>query len=195
LDERERGLDDRHDSVELREVTVSEREADIARITNRADRVEVELEAQREALRDAEEAVMRERQVLQRRMAEIEDRADAARQAREEAVRRVSDDPNAGSSGKKGLLRRDAPTAKAVEELHVVLREREVELEEQERRLGELSTSLQRREADLNAMARKLQLSAGSSANGSASEDADEPRPSKREDVDPTQKRLQFWSR
>jgi hypothetical protein len=44
-------------------------------------------------------------------------------------------------------------------------------------------------------MARKLQLSAGSSANGSASEDADEPRPSKREDVDPTQKRLQFWSR
>ena len=102
--------------------------------------MEAELEAQREALRDAEEAVMRERQVLQRRMAEIEDRADAARQAREEAVRRVSDDPNAGSSGKKGLLRRDAPTAKAVEELHVVLREREVELEEQERRLGELST-------------------------------------------------------
>jgi hypothetical protein len=141
---------------------------------------------------------MRERQVLQRRMAEIEDRADAARQAREEAVRRVSDDPNAGSSGKKGLLRRDAPTAKAVEELHVVLREREVELEEQERRLGELSTSLQRREADLNAMARKMQVSAGSNSStngGSASEDDDEPRPSKREDIDPTQKRLQFWSR
>jgi hypothetical protein len=112
-------------------------------------------------------------------------------------VRRVSDDPNAGSSDKKGLLRRGAPTAKAVEELHVVLREREVELEEQERRLGELSTSLQRREADLNAMARKLQLSAGSSSssNGGASDDDDEPRPSKREDVDPTQKRLQFWSR
>ena len=140
---------------------------------------------------------MRERQVLQRRMAEIEDRADAARQAREEAVRRVSDDPNAGS-GKKGLLSRGAPTAKAVEELHVVLREREVELEEQERRLGELSTSLQRREADLNAMARKLQVSAGSSSSsngGSASAGDDEPRPSKREDIDPTQKRLQFWSR
>ena len=47
-------------------------------------------------------------------------------------------------------------------------------------------------------MARKLQLSAGSSSasnGGSASDDDDEPRPSKREDVDPTQKRLQFWSR
>src|SRR4029079_9672834 len=192
-EERERGLDDRHDSMELREVTVSERETEIARITTRADRVEAELEAQREALRDAEEACCRERRVLQLRMSETEDRADAARQAREEAVRRVSDDPNAGS-GKKGLLSRGAPTAKAVEELHVVLREREVELEEQERRLGELSTSLQRREADLNAMARKLQLSAGSNG-GSAADDDDEPRPSKREDIDPTQKRLQFWSR
>ena len=104
---------------------------------------------------------MRERQVLQRRMAEIEDRADAARQAREEAVRRVSDDPDAGSPARRACCGATAPTAKAVEELHVVLREREVELEEQERRLGELSTSLQRREADLNAMARKLQLSAG----------------------------------
>ena len=67
-----------------------------------------------------------------------------------------------------------------------------------ERRLGELSTSLQRREADLNAMARKLQLNAGSSASangGSASDDDDEPRPNRREDIDPTQKRLQFWSR
>ena len=60
---------------------------------------------------------MRERQVLQRRMAEIEDRADAARQAREEAVRRIW--TTRSRLGKKGLLRRDAPTAKAVEELHV----------------------------------------------------------------------------
>ena len=46
-------------------------------------------------------------------------------------------------------------------------------------------------------MARKMQLSAGASANGgsSASMDDDDPRPSKRDDVDPTQKRLQFWSR
>ena len=156
-------------------------------MTSRADRVEAELDAQREALRDAEEAVAKERQVLQRRMAEIEERADAARQAREEAVRRVAD--QAGSSGKKGLLRRDSSSGKDVEEVHSLLREREIELEEQERRLSEMATALQRREADLNAMARKLQT------NAAVERADDEPRPSRREDVDPTQKRLQFWSR
>jgi hypothetical protein len=48
-------------------------------------------------------------------------------------------------------------------------------------------------------MARKMQVSAGSSSssNGGSSDsgDDDESRPSKREDIDPTQKRLQFWSR
>src|SRR5205823_9982080 len=126
---------------------------------------------------------------LQRRMAELEDRADAARQAREEAVRRVADQSAGAAGGKKGLLRRESASAKDVEELHTSLREREIELEEQERRLGEMATALQRRESDLNTMARKLQTSA------SVDRADDEPRPSRREDVDPTQKRPQFWSR
>jgi hypothetical protein len=53
-----------------------------------------------------------------------------------------------------------------------------------------LSTALQRREADLNAMARKMQSTTGPSDRA----DEDE-RPRKRDDMDPTQKRLQFWSR
>jgi hypothetical protein len=67
-------------------------------------------------------------------------------------------------------------------------------LEQQERKLSELSSALQRREADLNTMARKLQSGASPSAN-SIEADMDEELPRKRGDLDPTQKRLQFWSR
>jgi chromosome segregation ATPase len=169
-------------------VRVKEREADVARVTGRADRVEAELEAQREALRDAEDAVARERAVLQRRLSEVEERADAQHRAREDAVRQVSEQAGAG---KKSLLRRDGTSTKAVEDLHASLREREIELQNQERRLSELSTALQRREADLSTMARKLQSGAAPAASDRAD---DEPRP-RREDLDPTQKRLQFWSR
>ncbi|MDX6534051.1 MAG: hypothetical protein QOF68_1795, partial [Gaiellales bacterium] len=82
-------------------------------------------------------------------------------------------------------------SAKAAEDLHASLREREIELQDQERRLSELSNALQRREADLSTMARKLQSGATPAASDRAS---DEPRP-RREDLDQTQKRLQFWSR
>jgi chromosome segregation ATPase len=122
-------------------------------------------------------------------MAELEERADGMRQAREEAVRQLSEQAPAGKKG--GLLRGREGSGKALEELHVSLREREIELDEQERRLSELSTALQRRESDLNAMARKLQ----SGAAGSVDRADDEDRPRKRDDLDPTQKRLQFWSR
>jgi hypothetical protein len=97
------------------------------------------------------------------------------------------------STGKKSLLGRGGGNAKAVEELHATLRDREVELEHQERRLAELASALQRREADLNTMARRLQSDAGPPTDSFAG-DMDEKLP-KRDDLDQTQKRLQFWSR
>ena len=137
----------------MREVRVDEREADLARVSSRAERVEAELEAQREALRDAEEAVARERAVIQRRAAEIEERQDQTRQERDRAVAEVAE-----AGGKKGCS--VAAAARQWRCLHAQLREKEIELELQERRLSELSTALQRREADLNTYARKLQTSA-----------------------------------
>jgi len=89
----------------------------------------------------------------------------------------------------RGLLRGGG--GKAAEVLHAQLREKEIELEHQERRLGELQAALTRREADLNAYARKLQQgAAGAGTEGGAE------RPSgEREEIDPTARRLQFWSR
>ena len=92
-----------------------------------------------------------------------------------------------------------------MEALHAQLREKEIELELQERRLEELSTALQRREADLNTYARKLQTSAreasqpavrevvgdGTTSRGEQAP-AEQPQPS---EADPTARRLQFWSR
>ncbi len=129
--------------------------------------------------------------MLQRRLAEAEERADAGRKARAEVVREVTEQ---ASTVKKSLLRRDGGNAKAVEELHAALRDREIELEQQEKKLTELSSALQRREADLNTMARKLQSGSSPSAD-SIEGDMDEKLPRKRDDLDPTQKRLQFWSR
>ena len=82
--------------------------------------------------------------------------------------------------------------SKAAEALHAQLRDKEIELEEHERRLAELQTALQRREADLNTYARKLQQSVGTGA-GIDRPVGDEPR--EESDGDPTARRLQFWSR
>ena len=156
LDARERELDTRHDGMELREAQLHEREADVARLTVRADRIEAELESQRAALADAEVAVDRERAVLQRRMAEIESRESAAREELDEAVRAATED-----GGRRGLrLRGDGKDAGALEELHAALRNREAQLQAQERRLAEQQATLQRREADLELYARKLQQGA-----------------------------------
>ena len=175
---------------------IKEREADVARLTVRADRVEAELDAQRAALADAEDAVARERAVLQRRMAEIEKRESAERTDLDEAVRTAAE----ASGGRKGLLGRNG--GKSVEELHNALRTKEAELQSQERRLSELNAALQRRESDLDTYARKLQRSAAAeAANGGVrpsdftveeAEGHDEPS---HDDDDPTRKRLQFWSR
>jgi chromosome segregation ATPase len=189
LDERERELDERLDTLDIREGQVKDREADVARITARADRVEAELDAQREGLRDAEEAVGRERQVLQRRMAEIEEKQDRLRREQDRAVEELAAPDGSGKG--RGLLR-GGGGSKAAEALHAQLRDKEIGLEEQERKLHELQTALQRREADLNTYARKLQQSV---ATGPSERPAVDEQDEERQDADPTAKRLQFWSR
>ena len=87
LDERERDVDDRNDALELRDVQIKEREADVARLTVRADGSRPSSTPSATALADAEEAVARERAVIQRRMAEIEKRESAERTDLDEAVR------------------------------------------------------------------------------------------------------------
>ena len=115
------------------------------------------------------------------------------REAQQRAVDEVVDETN----GKKGLLGRGS-SAKAVETLAAQLRAREIELEETEKRLEELRSSLQRREADLNAYARKIQQSVGPereparenpAASSADAGDGEQPA------GDATSKRLQFWSR
>ena len=162
----------------------------------RADRVEAELDAQRAALADAEDAVARERAVLQRRMAEIEKREPpgATTSTRQSAPQQRRAAAARACSGRDG--------GKSVEELHNALRTKEAELQSQERRLSELNAALQRRESDLDTYARKLQRSAAAdAANGGVRpsdftveepEVRDAPSP---DDDDPTRKRLQFWSR
>ncbi|HEU0192819.1 MAG TPA: hypothetical protein VFQ71_01390, partial [Gaiellales bacterium] len=88
--------------------------------------------------------------------------------------------------------------------LHAALRDKEIELQAQERRLTELSSALQRREADLESYARKLQQNgfanspAPAASNGGGEQPAvDEggSRDDRPRDEDPTARRLQFWSR
>jgi len=106
----------------------------------------------------------------------------------------VTELADTASSGKgRGLLRTGA-NSKAAEALHAQLRDKEIELEEQERRLSELQAALQRREADLNTYARKLQQSV-STGSEERSERADRVERADRDELDPTAKRLQFWSR
>ena len=194
-------MDDRHDKLDLRDGQIKEREAEVARLTVRADRVEAELENQRAALQDSEDAVARERAVLQRRMSELEEKRAVAREQRETEVRDAVE-----QSGKsRGLLRGGGSSTKAIETLHDSLRQKEVELENLQRRLAEQTAALQRREADLDTYARKLQRTATAPPAGST-RPQDDPPPSGRhsngahsqdddDDDDPTRKRLQFWSR
>ena len=115
--------------------------------TVRADRVEAELESQRAALADAEVAVARERAVLQRRMAEIEKpRGHGPRDRGTRAVQAAR--PNGSSRGRDAGEGSRRPAA---------VRSGKRELQAQERRVSEPSATLQRREADLDIYARKLQ--------------------------------------
>jgi len=132
--------------------------------------------------------------VLRRRMAEAEEKTARMREAQQRAVDEVVDDSN----GKKGGLLGRGGNAKAVETLAAQLRSREIELEETEKRLEELRSSLQRREADLNAYARKIQQSVGSERE--AAREGSRPAAADTADggqqpPDATSKRLQFWSR
>jgi DNA repair exonuclease SbcCD ATPase subunit len=183
--------------MELREAQLHEREADVARLTVRADRIEAELESQRAALADAEIAVDRERAVLQRRMAEIESRESAAREELDEAVRAATED-----GGRRGLrLRGDGKDAGALEELHAALRNREAQLQAQERRLAEQQSTLHRREADLELYARKLQQGGGAPLHAvpapapELAEPYDEPDEAAAAEAGGAAKRLNFWSR
>jgi hypothetical protein len=134
-------------------------------------------------------------------MAEIEEKRAVAREQRETEVRDAVE-----QSGKSRGLLRGGSSTKAIETLHDSLRQKEVELENLQRKLSEQTAALQRREADLDTYARKLQRTATPSPNSSA-RDGDDQEPSSRsngrdadsmddpDDDDPTRKRLQFWSR
>jgi hypothetical protein len=129
-------------------------------------------------------------------MAEIESRETAAREELDEAVRAATED-----GGRRGLrLGGGGKDAGALEELHAALRNREAQLQAQERRLAEQQATLHRREADLEAYAGKLQQgaaaplptpSAPEPALAVAADEADEPAA----DGDGAARRLNFWSR
>jgi DNA repair exonuclease SbcCD ATPase subunit len=186
--------------MELREAQLREREADVARLTVRADRIETDLEAQHAALADAEEAVARERAVLHRQKAEIEQRERDAREDLDRAVRTATADDGERRSGTK---RGDARDIKAIEELHKALRSREAQLQAHERRLAERQASLLRREADLETFAGNLQRVGDSSApvlppaadelNGNGV--ADESHDAEPDESSSGASRLNFWSR
>jgi hypothetical protein len=136
--------------------------------------------------------------VLQRRIAEIDQHRTAQREQLETMISEAVEEPSGGRRG--GLLGRNGGNGKSLETLHAALRDKEVELQAQERRLSELSSALQRREADLESYARKLQQTGSAPAR----EDGDGgERPAREEgsreqrprDEDPTARRLQFWSR